>query len=313
MSSDAGETDRKQRSPKSGSSKPSNTKTGSTKTGAGKASAARASRSKAKSTKASISKTGVGKSGISKSSKSQDVMPAEEFQVGIFGGGDTSSDWEMGLDGVMDVDGMKLGKVVKSNSHCDYVVQVDDRLEVADPPSGSDYGFGSFVKLMVEDEREPVCAVGVVYNTQLFNPSFLNTGPRLSSDPSPIFAPDLQTEIRTLLNVALVGTLELPPPIPADSRAKAYGAQGIPRLVVPVNTCSYAMTEDEIYRFHRTRAGDLQLTYYGLLLNNGGPFAQQLICQVLDQVSDMFYGSQKRALEILSRELSWKITMGAMR
>ncbi len=298
MSSDAGDISPKKRSPKSGS----------TKTGTSKASSAKASRAKAKSTK-----TGTSKSEISKSSKTQDVTPAEEFQVGIFGGGDASSDWEMGLDGAMDVDGMKLGKVVKSNSHCDYVVQVDDRLEVADPPSGSDYGFGSFVKLMVEDEREPVCAVGVVYNTQLFNPSFLNTGPRLSSDPSPIFAPDLQTEIRTLLNVALVGTLELPPPSPADSRAKAYGVQGIPRLVVPVNTCSYAMTEDEIYRFHRDRVGDLQLTYYGLLLNNGGPFAQQLICQVLDQVSDMFYGSQKRALEILSRELSWKITMGAMR
>ena len=213
----------------------------------------------------------------------------------------------------IEIEGIKLGKVVKSNGHCDYVVQVDDRLEVADPPSGSDYGFGSFVKLVVEDEWEPTCAVGVVYNTQLFNPSFLNTGPRLSSDPSPIFAPDLQTEIRTLLNVALVGTLEIPPLTGGNTRAKAYGIQGIPRLVVPVNTTSYAMTEDEVYRFHRDRTGELQFTYYGLLLNNGGPFAQQLICQVLDEVSDMFYGSQKRALEILSRELSWKITMGAMR
>ena len=242
-----------------------------------------------------------------RSPKGKSKPQADNLQIHPFGVEDEDVDREV------EIDGMKLGKVVKSNSHCDYVVQVDDRLEVAEPPSGSDYGFGSFVKLLVEDEREPVCAVGVVYNTQLFNPSFLNTGPRLSSDPSPIFAPDLQTEIRTLLNVALVGTLELPPPAPADSRAKAYGSQGIPSLVVPVNTCSYAMTEDEIYRFHRDRAGNLQFTYYGLLLNNGGPFAQQLIRQVLDQVSGMFYGSQKRALEILSRELSWKIVMGAMR
>ena len=206
---------------------------------------------------------------------------------------------------------MRLGKVVKSNGHCDYVVQVDDRLEVADPPTTTDYGFGSFVKLEVEDEIEPVYAVGVVYNTQLFNPSFLNTGPRLSSDPSPIFAPDLQTEIRTLLNVALVGTLIVPPSKTVSE--KAYGAQGIPRLVVPVNTCVYTMEEDDVYRFHRTKAGELQFTYYGLLLNNGGPFAPQLISQVLEEVGSMFFGTQKRALEILSRELSWKVTMGAMR
>ena len=205
---------------------------------------------------------------------------------------------------------MKLGKVVKSNSHCDYVVQVDDRLEVSDPPSGNDYGFGSFVKLKIEDP-DPVYTVGVVYNTQLFNPSFLNTGPRLSSDPSPIFAPDLQTEIRTLLNVALIGTMEMPSE--GDFDRQAYGIQGIPRYVTPVNTCVYDMDEEEIHDFHRDRAGNPQFAYYGLLLNNGGPFAQELIRQVLDEVSDSFYGSQKRALEILSRELSWKITMGAMR
>ncbi|MGK7907298.1 MAG: hypothetical protein AB4040_08740 [Synechococcus sp.] len=253
----------------------------------------------------------------SRSGKAKRKSPEEDLQDTPFGADNMDLDGSGLTAGIDDpgieMEGMKLGKVVKSNGHCDYVVQVDDRLEVADPPSGSDYGFGSFVKLVVEDDREPTCAVGVVYNTQLFNPSFLNTGPRLSSDPSPIFAPDLQTEIRTLLNVALVGTLEIPPAVPVDSRVKAYGIQGIPRLVVPVNTCAYNMTEDEVYRFHRDRAGELQFTYYGLLLNNGGPFSQQLICQVLDEVGDMFYGSQKRALEILSRELSWKITMGAMR
>jgi hypothetical protein len=216
---------------------------------------------------------------------------------------------------------MKLGKVVKSNGHCDYVVQVDDRLEVSDPPTTADYGFGSFVKLEI-DQPEPILAVGVVYNTQLFNPSFLNTGPRLSSDPSPIFAPDLQTEIRTLLNVAIVGTVERVSesgssnPSGAKGAAKGqklYGVQGIPRLVVPVNTCVYDMAEEEIYGFHRDRMGNPQFAYYGLLLGCGGPFAPQLICQVLDEVSGMFFGSQKRALEILSKELSWKITMGAMR
>lgn len=205
---------------------------------------------------------------------------------------------------------MKLGKVVKSNSHCDYIVQVDDRLEVSEPPTADDYGFGSFVKLELDEPDGTLAAVGVVYNTQLFNPSFLNTGPRLSSDPSPIFAPDLQTEIRTLLNIALIGTMEYP----AESTSgRRYGIQGIPRLVIPINTVAYRMEETEVYHFHRTLSGEPQFSYYGHLMSCGGPFASQLICQVLDSISTMFYSSDRRALELLSKELSWKITMGAVR
>jgi hypothetical protein len=92
-----------------------------------------------------------------------------------------------------------------------------------------------------------------------------------------------------------------------------YGSQGIPRVVVPVNTPAYRMTDEEILHFHRDREGNTQFAYYGLLLESGGVFASHLICQVLSEISPMFYGSQKRALEILCKELSWKMTMGAMR
>jgi hypothetical protein len=206
---------------------------------------------------------------------------------------------------------MRLGKVVKSNNHCDYVVEVDDRLSVKHPPSPEAYGFGNFVKLET-DQRH--WGVGVIYNTQLFNPAFLNSGPRLSSEPSLIYAPDLQSEIKTLLSVVLIGTLE-PPERVLDSEEKLhiYGQQGIPRLVVPVNTLAYKMSEEEVYQFHQDRSGAPQFAYYGLLMNCGGPFAHQLIYQVLSEISQMFFGSQRRALEILGKELSWKMTMGAMR
>ena len=41
----------------------------------------------------------------------------------------------------------RIGKVVKSNSHCDYVIQVDDSHDVVTPPQPGDYGFGRFVAL----------------------------------------------------------------------------------------------------------------------------------------------------------------------
>ncbi|MEN9201908.1 MAG: hypothetical protein Q6K80_09910 [Thermostichus sp. DG_1_6_bins_120] len=197
---------------------------------------------------------------------------------------------------------MRLGKVVRSNNHCDYVVQVDDALEVKNPPAPDDYGFGSFVKL--EDEQRH-WAVGLVYNTQLLNPMFLNSGPRLSSEPDPYFSPDLQNEVRTLLSVVLIGALD---------EQYGYGKQGIPRVVVPINTPVFRMSQEEILGFHQDPEGKTQFSYYGLLMNNGGNFAEHLIYQVLNDITPMFVDpAQQRALQILSKELSWKMTIGAMR
>lgn len=199
-----------------------------------------------------------------------------------------------------------LGKVVKSNTHCDYVVQVCDRHELTDPPAPEDYGFGQFVKLE-KDGRH--WAVGIIYNSQLFNPMFLNSGPRLSSEPDPMFTPDLISEVRTLLGVVLVGSLE------RTDTDTVYGNHGIPRMVVPIDTPVYAMTPAEIYTFHCTASGHPQFSYYGHLLRSGGVFAAQLTQQVLAELvsSDRFSEADQRALDILCKELTWKNTMGAMR
>ncbi|MBF2073069.1 MAG: hypothetical protein IGS50_04795 [Synechococcales cyanobacterium C42_A2020_086] len=201
---------------------------------------------------------------------------------------------------------MRLGKVVKSNSHCDYIVQLDDQMDVNDPPQADDYGFGCFVKLENPGERH--WAVGLIYNSQLFNPMFLSNGPRLSSEPDPLFTPDLINETRTLLGVVLIGAL-------LGQGNAAYGIHGIPRVVVPVNTPAFLMTQDEIYHFHLNESKRPQFCYYSHLLRFGGSFATQLTQQVLKELVDssLFPGAEQRALEILCKELSWKTTMSAMR
>lgn len=201
---------------------------------------------------------------------------------------------------------MRLGKVVKSNSHCDYVVQLDDRHEVIHPPQPDDYGFGCFVKLEEPEERH--WAVGLVYNSQLFNPMFLSNGPRLSSEPDPMFTPDLVADTRTLLGVVLVGTL-------IEGDRSPYGCHGIPKVIVPINTPAFVMSEQEIYHFHCNENGNSQFCYYSHLLRCGGTFSSQLTQQVLKELVDcgLFEGAERRALEILCKELSWKNTMAAMR
>jgi hypothetical protein len=195
---------------------------------------------------------------------------------------------------------MRLGKVVKSDSHCDYIVQVDDEMEVVTPPQPEDYGFGRFVKL---DTSERHWGVGVIYNSQLFNPMYLSTGPRLTTAPDPLFTPDLLRDTRTLLWVVLLGTQTDP----------TYGWQGIPRLVVPVNTPVTTLTAAEMRAFHLDQNQQPQFSYYSHLLRSGGAFASQLLEQILSEISPLFQGSDRRALEIILKELTWKHTLGTIR
>jgi hypothetical protein len=195
---------------------------------------------------------------------------------------------------------MRLGKVVKSDSHCDYIIQVDDEMEVVTPPQPEDYGFGRFVKLETSDRH---WGVGIIYNSQLFNPMYLSTGPRLTTVPDPLFTPDLLRDTRTLLSVVLIGTQTDP----------SYGWQGIPRLVVPVNTPVTTLTPTEVRAFHLDQHQQPQFCYYSHLLRSGGTFASQLLEQILAEISPLFQGSDRRALEILLKELTWKQTMGSMR
>ncbi len=234
---------------------------------------------------------------------------------------------------------MLLGKVVKSNSHCDYVVDVADEFASPTPPNPDEFGFGSFVKLEGTNGRH--WAVGVVYNSQLVNPMFLNNGPRLSSEPDPMFTPDLISETRTLLGVVLIGWMvsrsagadkgathlrnsrldqnASSSPEGAHDRPqlehRPYGIHAIPRVVVPVNTPAHAMSEAEVHRFHLNEADQPQFSYYSHLLHCGGSFSGLLIQQVLQELTDsgLFVGAGQRALQMLYRESAWKNTMMAMR
>ncbi|MGG6297524.1 hypothetical protein ACQ4M4_24275 [Leptolyngbya sp. AN02str] len=200
---------------------------------------------------------------------------------------------------------MHLGKVVKSNSHCDYVVEVDDDFASSRPPNPDEFGFGSFVKLEGQGRH---WAVGLVYNSQLFNPMFLNNGPRLTSEPDPMFTPDLISETRTLLGVVLIGRMQA-------MNGRSFGVHAIPKAVVPVNTKVATMSQDDIYAFHCSAEGRPQFSYYSHLQCCGGSFSGFLVQQVLQALtsSQLFAGADQRALEILFREVAWKNTMGAMR
>src|SRR5262249_22854675 len=94
---------------------------------------------------------------------------------------------------------MRIGKIVKSNSHVDYVGRVLDKLEADCPPAPAPYRFGHFLAIppipalrpSVGDSNTPqsndagaagkLTTVGIIYNSQLVNPDYERLGPRLSA------------------------------------------------------------------------------------------------------------------------------------
>ncbi len=192
---------------------------------------------------------------------------------------------------------MKIAKIVKSNSHVDYIGRVLDRLEVATPPSPKDYRFGQFVSLPTGATKP----IGIIYNSQLINPEYGRLGPRLASSPAlnEVFSPDLVDEQGVLIGILLVGWM--------DENSRPH--QGIPRDVIAVNTAVERMSEAEVAAFHRDADGRINLHYYAQTLTHARQFAPQLLLTVLDQLESLFGNQAQAELAVLRRTLNWQAIM----
>jgi hypothetical protein len=197
---------------------------------------------------------------------------------------------------------MRIGKIVKSNTHVDYVCQVYGPGEILDPPpSPEDYAFGTFVRVGLStdtDQGDPGgnYLVGLIYSTILMNPEFGNLGPRLSPPADlEVFSPDYLSEQATLVGVAAVG------------QVTAGGThQGVPQLAATVGAEVMSMEANEVRAFHTPTLGEgLALAYAPLLLAQGDPLVPHLLLSVINQLDGLF-PDQNRQLAVLRGNLAWK-------
>lgn len=188
---------------------------------------------------------------------------------------------------------MVIGKIVKSNSHVDYIGRVLDRLDSPEPPAPEDYRFGQFVFI----PNGAAATVAVIYNSQLINPEYGRLGPRLSSSPdmNAVFSPDLVDEQGVLIGLLLVGWFD------ADARR-----QGVPRTIIPVNSEIIAMGDEDARSFHMGEDGRLALHYYSHVVTHARQFAPQLLMAVLDQLEELFGDTSKAEIALLRRTLNWQ-------
>jgi len=189
---------------------------------------------------------------------------------------------------------MRIAKIIKSNSHVDYVGRVLDKLDTAEPPSPEHYQFGQFVSISTGAAE----TVGIIYNSQLINPEYGQMGPRLSSsaEMNSVFSPDLINEQGVLIGLLLVGWAD------ADGRAR----QGVPRMVIPVNSEVVSMDDARVREFHTDAEGRVALGYYSQVITHARQFAPQLLLVVLDQLERISGDVSRSEIALLRRTLNWQ-------
>jgi hypothetical protein len=187
---------------------------------------------------------------------------------------------------------MQLGKIVKSNSHIDYICQIYNLKDVPLPPTIEDYAFGTFVKIPITNEQQ---LIGVVYDTVLFNPDFGRIGPRLSPETDlAIFTPDYLNEKVILIGILTVGMLD------KDGNI----IQGVPRLSSTTDAIVEKMIDTEIRQFHDGNP-TLRLGYISLLLSHSSSLTTHLLQKIVYNLIDLF-PDQNNLLSVLQNDLAWK-------
>jgi hypothetical protein len=197
---------------------------------------------------------------------------------------------------------VKIAKIVKSNSHVDYIGRVIDRLDVDAPPESEDYGFAQFVSLPVANNFD---VVGVIYDTQLVNPEYGQFGPRLSPAADlAILSPDYLNEQGVLVGILLLGWRE----------GAGETHMSVPRRVIPVGQDVYRMDDEQTGAFHRVGGeGEIGLHYYSQIVAHAGAFAVPLVEAILDQLGAICTPEERQRFCVLKRSLAWQRTLGGVR
>jgi hypothetical protein len=202
-----------------------------------------------------------------------------------------------------------IGRIVKSNSHVEYVCQVYGMGEIASPPSPEDHAFGTFIRIELAPGEGYL--VGLVCDTVLVNPEFGRLGPVLRPAEGPLLSPlagmenfslDYLDERAVLVTIVAVGQVG----------ADGVVSQGIPLLAATLGAAVDKMPDEEVRRFHCSPSGEgLLLAYAPRLLASGAPLMSQLLLRVVDQLTSLFPG-RSRQLAVLRGNLAWKAAVAPL-
>ena len=226
---------------------------------------------------------------------------------------------------------MFIGKIVKSDSHINYVCQIYGPREVEVEPGPPDYAFGRFVRIAVRSSQldnpdttldlalgisqEPVTyAIGVIYDTILLNPAFGSLGPRLSNETQvELFSPDYISEKAVLIYVMVLGMMELRPS-PSESPGVLSTMHGVPLLSLELGSEIETMTDEEVRAFHfftdaagsDTQTPYLHMGYLPHIIAQRNSLLPMVTLRIIDQLERLF-PQNLSLLSIVKRNFAWRL------
>jgi hypothetical protein len=229
---------------------------------------------------------------------------------------------------------MKIGKIVKSDSHINYVCQIYGPNERMEKPGPADYAFGRFVRValrsneydgvhaITHDEKEPVTyAVGVIYDTILQNPAFGSLGPRLSNEAQvELFSPDYISEKAILTYVMLLGMIEQRNDSNGNVVEYISAIHGVPSLSLELDCDIETMNDVDVQAFHyfndAANVGDvsrphspdayLHIGYLPHIIAQRSSLLPMVTLCIIDQLERLF-PQNLALLSIVKRNFAWRL------
>ena len=202
-----------------------------------------------------------------------------------------------------DVDScVRIGSIVSSNSHLDYVVEVYKDRDCDRPPELHEREFGQpvFIKKTINGAENAV--MGVIYDTQLVDPDQGRTGPRLAQDDQAQFTPGYIEERTTLAGVALLGTAAI-----TEDRTITDPSQQMPRWTLEVEDTVFHCPDELTASFH-TVDGELQLAYIDRLVDIAGDLGDEVVVALINRLRSTLPedDSKQRVLDVVEQNIQWQ-------
>ena len=227
---------------------------------------------------------------------------------------------------------MFIGKIVKSDSHINYVCQIYGPREVEVEPGPADYAFGRFVRVAIRSEQsdsddphsdlnlalgisyEPkTYAVGVIYDTILLNPAFGSLGPRLSNETQvELFSPDYISEKAVLIYVMVLGMMEqrMNPNGQAEFLSTMHG---VPLLSLELGSEIETTSDAEVCAFHffsdqrePVQRAYLHMGYLPHIIAQRNSLLPMVTLRIIDQLEHLF-PQNLPLLSIVKRNFAWRL------
>ena len=155
--------------------------------------------------------------------------------------------------------------------------------------------------------------VGVIYDTQLLNPTFGSLCPRLSNETQvEVFSPDYLSEKAILVHLIMLGMVEQRRSV--GSSLKSRIVHGIPSFPLELNSSVETIADEDIYLFHffpdqgavENQRDYLHMGYLPHMIAQQNSLIPLVVLRIIDQL-ELLFPQHRLLLSILKHNFAWRL------